>query len=73
MIRAVQPDGPYRLAGWSFGATLAYEIATQLIGDDASVEFLGSLDGYYLGPGINALDRVPFDSNGFCCTHTKAT
>jgi syringomycin synthetase protein SyrE len=52
MIRAVQPEGPYRIAGWSLGATLAYEIATQLIGEDASVEFLGSLDGEYAGPKL---------------------
>jgi thioesterase domain-containing protein/aryl carrier-like protein len=59
IIRAVQPDGPYRLAGWSFGAILAYEIATQLIGDDAPVEFLGSFDGYYLQPGIRGLEEIP--------------
>src|ERR1700676_2613119 len=29
-IVALQPDGPYRLAGWSFGGILAYEIAVQL-------------------------------------------
>src|SRR5690606_24429099 len=46
MIRAVQPHGPYRLAGWSLGGTLAYEIAAQLIGEDETVEFLGLLDSY---------------------------
>ncbi|GIJ12733.1 non-ribosomal peptide synthetase [Micromonospora andamanensis] len=29
-IHSVQPDGPYRLTGWSFGAVVAYEIARQL-------------------------------------------
>ncbi len=43
-MRAVQPHGPYRLAGWSFGGVLAYEIAIQLIGEDEEVEFLGLLD-----------------------------
>ncbi|MHA6885078.1 non-ribosomal peptide synthase/polyketide synthase [Ralstonia pseudosolanacearum] len=43
-MRAVQPHGPYRLAGWSFGGVLAYEIAIQLIGEDEAVEFLGLLD-----------------------------
>jgi thioesterase domain-containing protein len=47
MIRAVQPVGPYRIAGWSFGGTLAYEIATQLIGEDQVVEFLGLFDTNY--------------------------
>ncbi|QOK93783.1 non-ribosomal peptide synthase/polyketide synthase (plasmid) [Ralstonia pseudosolanacearum] len=43
-MRVVQPHGPYRLAGWSFGGVLAYEIAIQLIGEDEAVEFLGLLD-----------------------------
>jgi thioesterase domain-containing protein len=42
-IRTVQPLGPYRIAGWSWGGTLAYEIATQLIGQDETVEFIGLL------------------------------
>ncbi|MEU6552180.1 beta-ketoacyl synthase N-terminal-like domain-containing protein [Streptomyces sp. NPDC046915] len=29
-LRAVQPHGPYRLAGWSFGGSLAFEAAQQL-------------------------------------------
>lgn len=29
-IRRVQPQGPYHVAGWSFGAYVALEIATQL-------------------------------------------
>jgi thioesterase domain-containing protein len=44
MIREVQPFGPYRVAGWSFGGMLAYEIAVQLIGVDEEVEFLGLFD-----------------------------
>ncbi|HEK1766336.1 TPA: amino acid adenylation domain-containing protein [Pseudomonas putida] len=43
-IRRVQPHGPYRLAGWSFGGLLAYEIAAQLLGADEQVEFLGLID-----------------------------
>ncbi|MDR2012348.1 MAG: amino acid adenylation domain-containing protein [Rhodanobacter sp.] len=46
-IRCVQPNGPYRIAGWSFGGMLAYEIATQLIGNDEEVQFLGLLDTCY--------------------------
>jgi len=45
-IRAVQPHGPYRLAGWSFGGVLAYEVATQLLGMDEPVSFLGLIDTY---------------------------
>jgi thioesterase domain-containing protein/acyl carrier protein len=46
-IRSVQPNGPYRIAGWSVGGTLAYEIATQLIGNGEEVQFLGLLDTRY--------------------------
>ncbi|HEV2734936.1 MAG TPA: amino acid adenylation domain-containing protein, partial [Longimicrobiaceae bacterium] len=37
MVREVQPVGPYRLAGWSFGGILAYEMAAQLVGQDQAV------------------------------------
>jgi thioesterase domain-containing protein len=46
IIRAVQPFGPYRIAGWDFGGNLAYEIATQLIGEDETVSFLGLFDSF---------------------------
>ena len=47
MIREVQPSGPYRVAGWSFGGVLAYEVASQLIGQDEIVEFVGMIDSYH--------------------------
>jgi len=46
IMRSVQPHGPYRLAGWSFGGLLAYEIAQQLLGLDEAVAFVGLLDTY---------------------------
>nr|WP_280806652.1 non-ribosomal peptide synthetase [Pseudomonas batumici] len=46
LMRKVQPQGPYRLAGWSFGGVLAYEIAIQLVGLDEEVEFVGLIDTY---------------------------
>nr|AFH75330.1 nonribosomal peptide synthetase [Pseudomonas sessilinigenes] len=46
VMRQAQPEGPYRLAGWSFGGVLAYEIAQQLRGLDEQVEFLGLIDSY---------------------------
>jgi amino acid adenylation domain-containing protein len=54
-IRKVQPVGPYRLAGHSFGGVLAYEIATQLIGIDEKVEFLGLIDSSCPRPGADDL------------------
>ncbi|HET7232814.1 MAG TPA: amino acid adenylation domain-containing protein, partial [Longimicrobium sp.] len=47
MIREVQPSGPYRVAGWSVGGVLAYEVASQLIGRDEVVEFVGMFDSYH--------------------------
>jgi thioesterase domain-containing protein len=44
VIRSVQPEGPYRLAGWSAGGVIAYEVARQLLNDAESVEFLGLID-----------------------------
>ena len=37
-IRALRPQGPYRIAGYSFGGVLAYEIAKQLENSGAKVE-----------------------------------
>jgi pristinamycin I synthase-3/4 len=53
MMRAVQPKGPYRIAGWSFGGLLAYEIGAQLLDQQESVEFLGLLD-------------APHSMHGYC-------
>ncbi len=36
--------GPYRVAGWSLGGVLAYEIAARLRGDGAEVSFVGLFD-----------------------------
>jgi amino acid adenylation domain-containing protein len=44
LMCSVQPSGPYRMAGWSFGGTLAYEMARQLLAEDREVEFVGLLD-----------------------------
>ncbi|MCW7541984.1 thioesterase domain-containing protein [Aquabacterium sp. A7-Y] len=45
-LREVQPRGPYRLAGWSLGGLLAWEVAKQLGGTQDEVEFLGLIDAY---------------------------
>jgi len=39
-IRAVQPKGPYRIAGYSFGGVLAYEIARRLEDAGETIETL---------------------------------
>jgi amino acid adenylation domain-containing protein len=43
-MQAVQPHGPYQLAGWSFGGVVAVEMAAQLQARRESVSFLGMLD-----------------------------
>ncbi|KQB83088.1 condensation domain-containing protein [Corynebacterium oculi] len=48
LIRAEQPQGPYYLAGWSFGGVLAHAVAHALGGPE-QVAFLGILDSYPVG------------------------
>lgn len=43
-IRAVQPEGPYLLSGWSLGAYVAYEIAVRLQQLNQEVELLVMID-----------------------------
>lgn len=45
-VRAVQPMGPYRLGGWSFGGLLAYELARQLLAAGEQVSHLALIDCY---------------------------
>jgi thioesterase domain-containing protein/non-ribosomal peptide synthetase component F len=50
-IRRVQPNGPYRLCGYSFGGFVAFEMAAQLLTEGEEVPVLVMLDtgnsGYY--------------------------
>src|SRR5262245_7956141 len=43
-IRRVQPAGPYRLGGWSFGGLAAFEMARQLAAQGEAVSLLAVLD-----------------------------
>ncbi len=43
-MRAVQPAGPYLLAGYSFGSVVAFEMARQLEQNGDAVAFLGLID-----------------------------
>lgn len=47
-LRRAQPQGPYWLAGYSFGGICAYEMARQLRRDGEDVAFVGVVD---VGPG----------------------
>jgi arthrofactin-type cyclic lipopeptide synthetase C len=46
LLQQAQASGPYRLAGWSFGGVLAYEITQQLLDQGHAVEFLGLMDAF---------------------------
>jgi amino acid adenylation domain-containing protein len=48
-LRDVAPEGPYRLAGWSFGGNVAFEMAVQLEQAGEEVEFIGILDARVFG------------------------
>jgi amino acid adenylation domain-containing protein len=48
-IRSVQPSGPYRIGGWSFGGLAAFELAQQLRAAGEEVELLVVMD---TAPGV---------------------
>jgi amino acid adenylation domain-containing protein len=48
-IRRAQPQGPYRLGGYSFGGLVAYEMAQRLQAEGEDIELLALFDAY--GPG----------------------
>jgi amino acid adenylation domain-containing protein len=50
-IRAAQPGGPYRLAGWSMGGVIAFEVARRLEEAGAEVALLALLDAPFAVPG----------------------
>jgi amino acid adenylation domain-containing protein len=53
-IRAVYPEGPYRLAGWSMGGLVAFEMARQLVAAGATVDLVAVLDSF--APSQEAID-----------------
>jgi acetoacetyl-CoA synthetase len=56
-VRAFRPTGPYRLAGYSFGGLVAFELARELRAAGETVEFLGILDVRPPLAGITAWER----------------
>lgn len=45
-VRAIQPQGPYRLGGWSFGGIMAFDMARRLKAAGEEVAYLGLIDSY---------------------------
>jgi amino acid adenylation domain-containing protein len=64
-LRSIQPDGPYLLAGWSFGGVLAWEIAEQLRRAGAPVDLLGLIDA---NPLVDPLTGLPMAQTPFLAT-----
>ncbi|MFJ9461625.1 amino acid adenylation domain-containing protein [Kitasatospora sp. NPDC101447] len=60
-IRSVQPAGPYRLAGWSFGGLTAFALATRLQEEGERVSLLALLDAYPQAADAVTEDPVPHE------------
>ncbi|NEC93059.1 thioesterase domain-containing protein, partial [Streptomyces sp. SID12501] len=54
LIRQVQPEGPYRLLGWSLGGNVAFAMADELRRRGQEVELLTLLDSYPRRPAAGA-------------------
>ncbi|MCW0212429.1 MAG: acetoacetate--CoA ligase [Pseudonocardia sp.] len=52
LLRATQPEGPYSLAGFSYGGLVAYEMACRLRAEGADVTYVGLIDVF---PPVGAL------------------
>ena len=64
-MRKIQPHGPYRLAGYSFGGLMAYEAAQQLRREGQEVELLFLVDPMAPGKSPRLAGALPlrlFDS-----------
>jgi thioesterase domain-containing protein/acyl carrier protein len=51
-IKGLQSRGPYYIAGWSIGGTIAFEMVRQLEQQDEEISFLGMIDVVVPHPGL---------------------
>ncbi|WP_194924844.1 type I polyketide synthase [Catenulispora pinisilvae] len=58
-VRGAQKQGPYTLAGWSYGAVIAHEMARLLLQEGEVVDVLLCFDGFVRGRGGRPLAAVP--------------
>ncbi|GAA2653110.1 hypothetical protein GCM10010436_81740 [Paractinoplanes durhamensis] len=63
-VREVQPHGPYRLLGWSFGGNVAHAMAVELRRQGESVELLAVLDAHP-DPGADGVVGLPDEQDVF--------
>ncbi|MFI9842489.1 amino acid adenylation domain-containing protein [Nonomuraea sp. NPDC051941] len=57
-VRKIQPSGPYRLAGWSFGGNVAHTVAAMLSRAEEEVQLLAIIDAYPYGGAAHS-DPTP--------------
>ncbi|MCD2194124.1 type I polyketide synthase [Actinomycetospora endophytica] len=62
-VRGLQPVGPYRLLGWSFGGVLAQEAAVALTAEGHDVEIVALVDA--LRPAAAPGQELPADPRAF--------
>ena len=66
-MRQTQPTGPYAIAGYSFGAMLAFEISKRLEAQGEQVKFLGSFNlPPHIKTRMNQLDWIEVALNLGC-------
>lgn len=56
-MRALQPQGPYFMGGWSMGGALAFEMARQLRAHGQQVALLALIDTWAPGPRLTLARR----------------
>ncbi|OLF11716.1 hypothetical protein BLA60_12400 [Actinophytocola xinjiangensis] len=71
-IRAVQPEGPYHLLGWSFGGLVAHAMADLLRQAGQKVSLLALLDAYPVTSGGQSPLAELFDDLGVSQEHTPS-
>ena len=70
-IRKIQPQGPYHLAGYSFGGVLAFEMACQLQAAGEQIGLLGLIDTSEWSYTRRVLNQLsPFDRLNFLYGNT---
>jgi amino acid adenylation domain-containing protein len=52
-MRTVQPQGPYIVGGWSFGGTVAFEVAQQLNGETGVLFLIETITGSRPSNGVD--------------------
>jgi thioesterase domain-containing protein len=58
-LRGVQPEGPYQLAGYCFGAEIALQIVRKLRAAGQDVSFFAAIDKAIVRPELHLAPRAP--------------